>query len=77
VPNQNATNLSGTGQREDPSYKIRSLSEALEEPERNIILEVLRVNQWNRNATADQLGINRTTLYKKMRKLGIAIAEPS
>jgi transcriptional regulator of acetoin/glycerol metabolism len=49
----------------------------LEEPERKIILEVLRANQWNRNATADQLGINRTTLYKKMRKLGIATLEPS
>jgi DNA-binding NtrC family response regulator len=54
------------------SGRYRTLSEALEEPERNIILEVLRANQWNRNATADQLGINRTTLYKKMRKLGIA-----
>lgn len=58
-------------------HKNQTLSEALEEPERNIILEVLRANQWNRNATAEQLGINRTTLYKKMRKLGIAILEPS
>jgi two-component system response regulator AtoC len=55
--------------------KFRTLSEALEEPERNIILEVLRANQWNRNATAEQLGINRTTLYKKMIKLGIAVLE--
>jgi two-component system response regulator AtoC len=55
--------------------KIRTLSEALEEPERNIILEVLRANQWNRNETAEQLGINRTTLYKKMLKLGIAVLE--
>lgn len=51
----------------------RTLSEALEEPERQIILEVLRSNQWNRNVTADQLGINRTTLYKKMKKLGIEV----
>jgi DNA-binding NtrC family response regulator len=48
-----------------------TLSEALEGPERQIILEALRSNQWNRNLTADLLGINRTTLYKKMRKLGI------
>jgi DNA-binding NtrC family response regulator len=56
----------------------RTLSEALEEPERSIILQVLRSNGWNRNETADQLGINRTTLYKKMKKLGLdelAIAE--
>ncbi|MEN0112141.1 MAG: helix-turn-helix domain-containing protein, partial [Planctomycetota bacterium] len=26
---------------------------------------------WNRNETADQLGINRTTLYKKMKRLGL------
>jgi transcriptional regulator with PAS, ATPase and Fis domain len=49
----------------------RTLKEALEEPERNIILEVLRSNNWNRNVTADQLGINRTTLYKKMKRLGL------
>ena len=49
----------------------QTLSEALEAPERQIILSVLRANDWNRNVTADQLGINRTTLYKKMKKLGI------
>jgi DNA-binding NtrC family response regulator len=61
--------------RHNVQSKIRTLSEALEEPERNIILEVLRANQWNRNETAEQLGINRTTLYKKMLKLGIAVLE--
>ena len=49
----------------------RTLKEALEEPERQIILEVLEANQWNRNATADSLGVNRTTLYKKMKRLGL------
>ncbi|MFT7644089.1 MAG: DNA-binding NtrC family response regulator, partial [Pirellulaceae bacterium] len=49
----------------------KTLKEALEGPERQIIVEVLRDNSWNRNATADQLGINRTTLYKKMKKLGL------
>ncbi len=48
-----------------------TLKEALEGPERAIILEVLESNQWNRNATADTLGINRTTLYKKMKRLGL------
>jgi DNA-binding NtrC family response regulator len=49
----------------------QSLKEALEGPERQIIREVLDSNGWNRNATADQLGINRTTLYKKMKRLGL------
>ena len=49
----------------------KTLKEALEAPERQIIREVLDSNNWNRNATADQLGINRTTLYKKMKRLGL------
>jgi two-component system, NtrC family, response regulator AtoC len=49
----------------------RSLKDALEGPERQIIRDVLESNNWNRNATADQLGINRTTLYKKMKRLGL------
>ena len=49
----------------------RTLKEALEGPERQIILEVLESNNWNRNETAESLGINRTTLYKKMKRLGL------
>lgn len=47
------------------------LKNAMEVPERAIIMEVLELNNWNRNATADALGINRTTLYKKMKRLGL------
>ena len=47
------------------------LKAALEAPERQIILNVLETNQWNRQATAEALGINRTTLYKKMKRLGL------
>ena len=36
-----------------------------------IIREVLEANSWNRHATAEALGINRTTLYKKMKRLGL------
>ena len=49
----------------------RSLKQALEGPERQIILDVLESNNWNRHATAETLGINRTTLYKKMKRLGL------
>ena len=49
----------------------RTLKQALEGPERQIILEVLEKNGWNRHLTADTLGINRTTLYKKMKRLGL------
>jgi DNA-binding NtrC family response regulator len=49
----------------------KSLREALEGPERQIILKSLKAHQWNRAATADALDINRTTLYKKMKRLGL------
>jgi len=49
----------------------QSLKDALEAPERQIILDVLEMNHWNRQATAESLGINRTTLYKKMKRLGL------
>ena len=49
----------------------RTLKQALESPERQIIREVLEANNWNRNLTAETLGINRTTLYKKMKRLGL------
>ncbi len=54
----------------------RTLKEALAGPERQIILEVLEANNWNRNATAESLGINRTTLYKKMKRLGLDDGTP-
>ena len=49
----------------------KSLREALEGPEREIILQALRGHNWNRAATAEALDINRTTLYKKMKRLGL------
>lgn len=45
-----------------------SLKNSLNVPERQIILNALEANQWSRNLTAESLGINRTTLYKKMKK---------
>jgi DNA-binding NtrC family response regulator len=44
------------------------LEAALEGPERRIIEAALKRNSWNRQQTAAELDINRTTLYKKMRK---------
>ncbi len=53
------------------SWEPMPLQEALQEPERRILLKALRANNWNRQATADQLSINRTTLYKKMKAYGL------
>lgn len=44
------------------------LTDALREPERQILLAALEANGWNRQETARQLDINRTTLYKKIKQ---------
>jgi DNA-binding NtrC family response regulator len=51
------------------------LAVALEEPERRIIEQALKRNSYNRQATAAELDINRTTLYKKMRKYQLDVGE--
>jgi DNA-binding NtrC family response regulator len=48
---------------------------AMQAPERRIIELALQRNSWNRQATAAELEINRTTLYKKMRKYRLDGAE--
>jgi DNA-binding NtrC family response regulator len=54
---------------------IRPLKEALEGPERAIILQALQACDWNRNETADSLQICRSTLYHKMRRYGLFDSE--
>ncbi|NQU19786.1 MAG: sigma-54-dependent Fis family transcriptional regulator, partial [Candidatus Nealsonbacteria bacterium] len=54
-----------------------TLKQAMEGPERQIIRDVLQAHSWNRHATAEALGINRTTLYKKMKRLGLDEPQPA
>lgn len=49
----------------------RRLKDALKDPEREIIVQALKNADGNRNEAAKILGINRTTLYKKMRKFNL------
>jgi DNA-binding NtrC family response regulator len=51
------------------------LKEALASPERQLILEALERSGWRRDLAARSLGINRTTLYKKLRRLGLDLAD--
>ncbi|WP_337177088.1 sigma 54-interacting transcriptional regulator [Paludisphaera sp.] len=55
---------------------VRPLKEALEEPEKQLIIQALQSLNWNRQETARMLDINRTTLYKKMKKYGLLVDEP-
>lgn len=74
---QDATRLIAASAMRTLDYEASAmpLEKALEIPERRIIEAALRRNNWNRQATAGELEINRTTLYKKMRKHGLDIGE--
>ncbi|MFI4881254.1 MAG: helix-turn-helix domain-containing protein, partial [Phycisphaerales bacterium JB064] len=63
--------LRAAAEEEETPWIPMPLADALREPERRIILKALKANDWNRQQTADDLGINRTTLYKKMKALGL------
>lgn len=72
-----AQDLPETLRANEPTFSVpagrlgNNLKASLVQPERTLILEALEANGWNRQGTADMLGINRTTLYKKMKKYGI------
>jgi DNA-binding NtrC family response regulator len=66
-----ATSPIGSINKEQPFDPDLTLREALEVPERRIILGALNANNWNRQETAMSLDINRTTLYKKMKRYGL------
>jgi transcriptional regulator of acetoin/glycerol metabolism len=51
------------------------LKTAIEGPEKQILLAALKANDWNRQVTAEQLDINRTTLYKKMKRYGLDVPD--
>ena len=47
----------------------------LEDLEARFLWASLQRNDWNRQATAEELGIHKTTLYRKIHKLGIELPE--
>jgi DNA-binding NtrC family response regulator len=49
----------------------RTLADVMRDPERTALLAALTAHHWNRSKAAASLGINRTTLYRKMRDLGL------
>jgi len=54
-------------------YKLKQL---LEEPERRILQEALRVCEGSRERAAVLLGVDRSTLYARMRRLGMTKRRP-
>jgi len=56
---------------------IITLKEGVEAAEDQIIRTALEANNWRRQITADALGINRITLYNKMRQYNIKEPKPT
>jgi len=46
---------------------------SIETMEKDIILETLRKNNWNRKTTAAQMGIHPSTLWRKIKRLNLKI----
>jgi DNA-binding protein Fis len=64
--------LGGVAEHDEADTKrVVPLKKALAEPEKRIIVNALRVYGGHREKTADALGIERTTLFNKMRKYGL------
>ncbi len=53
-----------------------SLKKAMEKPEKEFIEHTLKYFNRNKNKTAEVLKLNRTTLYKKMKKYGLLSRNP-
>jgi len=56
---------------QDARVSRKPVAGSLEEMEKAHIAEMLKACQWNISQTATLLGINRTTLYKKIKKYGL------
>ncbi len=57
------------------SGRVGPLRGALEEPEKEILRRALEACRWSRADTAEALDINRSTLFKKMKKYGLEAPE--
>jgi transcriptional regulator with PAS, ATPase and Fis domain len=62
--------------RKDPELKQRPEENpgrrlSLDDLEKQYVYEALRQNDWNRKATASQMGIHPTTLWRKIKRQNI------
>ena len=63
-----AADLAGVG---DSGQAAVDAGSSIRDMESALILDTLRKNDWNKARTARELGIHKTTLYRKIRQLGI------
>ena len=70
-PTPNGTANPGASSTHTLPTAAGTLAEALAEAERAVLLAALEDLAWSRGQTAARLGIDRTTLYKKIRRYGL------
>ncbi len=68
VPDEKSTPVGGHA---DKPMQGEFLSDIMNRLEKKVLMAALGKNRWHRNNTARQLGIDRKTLLRKMKKLGI------
>ncbi len=66
--------VAGGGRGAAAAAAAPPIKQALAGPERQLILDALERSGWRRDVAARALGINRTTLYKKLKRLGMDLA---
>ncbi len=67
---KNAVSLAGASADMD-NNGAASLKDALKEPEKVYILQIMKEVGWNKKKAANKLGVNRTTLYNKLKKYNL------
>ncbi|MGI6198447.1 MAG: sigma-54-dependent transcriptional regulator [Candidatus Cloacimonadaceae bacterium] len=76
---RNKINAQKTDDKEELSrfFAIENIKESTSSFEREYIIHHLGRNDWHVSRTAEAIGLERTTLYKKMKQLGISTTEGS
>ena len=63
--------LQGTSQTDRPGWADAAIIRPLDEVERNTILHALEISDNNISAAAQALGIDRSTLHRKLKKYSL------
>jgi DNA-binding NtrC family response regulator len=57
---------------QDGGRNVSTLKDRLDHYEEKIIKDALEAHEWNKEETSEELGVDLATLYRKIKKLGIA-----
>ena len=58
-----------------PGGSEMTFDEAVDSTETRVIMEALERNDYNRSAAAEELGMHKTTLFRKLQRLGIKLPD--